>query len=86
MELFNKEIKYGLNGKSLSAYHRCLQTLHQISIWQIVIFDTCYMKQFMQVVAQAHQPTRLGAQINQRFIEAVWLWEYPLFLVLCLNK
>lgn len=35
MELFNKEIKYGLNGKSLSAYHRCLQTLHQISIWQI---------------------------------------------------
>ena len=35
MELFNKEIKHGLNGKSLSAHHRCLQTFHQISIWQI---------------------------------------------------
>jgi len=54
--------------------------------FQCGIFDTCYMKQFMQVVAQAHQATRLGAQINQRFIEAVWLREYPLFLLLCLNK
>ena len=53
---------------------------------RFVIFDTCYMKQFMQVVAQVHQLTKLGAQMNQRFIEAVWLWEYPLFLVLCLNK
>ena len=35
MELFNKEIKHGLNGKSLSAHHRCLQTFHQISIFNM---------------------------------------------------
>ena len=85
MELFNKEIKYRLNGKSLSAYHRCLQTLHQISIRQI-----CHIRYLLHEAVCAGSGTgspAYKARSNyQRFIEAVWLWEYPLFLVLCLNK